>query len=91
MTYKKLCSSLRYYVNEKVISPVGQGLLFQFGAKAYGKLSLDQGHLHGNHSNHGPSHLTSSSPSLLPSRVDDAMDTPTTPRASESRGNHLLL
>ncbi|PIO70017.1 protein kinase domain protein [Teladorsagia circumcincta] len=52
---------------------------------------LDQGHTHGNHSNHGPSHLlTGGGPSMFPSRVDDAMDTSTTPRASESRGNHLL-
>lgn len=42
--------------------------------------------------NHGPlSHLLTNAadPSLSP-RVDDPMDTSTTPRASESRGNHLL-
>nr|CDJ89904.1 Serine threonine protein kinase-related and Protein kinase domain containing protein [Haemonchus contortus] len=52
---------------------------------------LDHGHMHGNHTNHESSHLPATgSPSTLPSRVDDAMDTSTTPRASESRGNHLL-
>lgn len=43
---------------------------------------------HGHHFNHGSSHLLTGAAPL--SRVDDAMDTSTTPRASESRGNHLL-
>ncbi|WKX99607.1 hypothetical protein Q1695_014468 [Nippostrongylus brasiliensis] len=52
---------------------------------------MDHAHsqLLGGHANHGPSHLLTSS--AMSSRVDDAMDTSTTPRASESRGrNHLL-
>ncbi|KAK6739809.1 hypothetical protein RB195_008356 [Necator americanus] len=47
---------------------------------------MEQGN---HHNNHGTSHLLTGGSSML-SRIDDAMDTSTTPRASESRGNHLI-
>ncbi|KAJ1347729.1 hypothetical protein KIN20_002862 [Parelaphostrongylus tenuis] len=53
---------------------------------------LQDGHSCEHNANHGPlSHLlTNTADPSITLRVDDAMDTSTTPRASESRANHLL-